>query len=184
MHAREGNARAIGLAGWNVGLRRSLESAQTQNGGRHCCRPPVAGLRSAWRFRRIARAFWFRRHAPPAPRTASGFAFGHRGRARYPCGPQRRELRRRARRSGRNPIASPWPLPPDQPSARCRAARIQPSRPTSFRIAGTGKDAWNTIPCRSARPSLARRRASLRGPTFRQHPGRFPCGTFPRYWHK
>lgn len=39
------------------------------------------------------RAVWFRRPAPP--RAASGakaLRFGHRGRARYPCGPQRHSL--------------------------------------------------------------------------------------------
>jgi len=39
------------------------------------------------------RAVWFRRPAPP--RAASGAKasrFGHRGRARYPCGPQRHSL--------------------------------------------------------------------------------------------
>lgn len=139
MRAREGNARAIGLAGWNVGLRRSLESAQTQNGGRHYCRPPVAGLRPAWRFRRSARAFWFRRHAPPAPRTASGFAFGHRGRARYPCGPQRRDLRRPARRSGRTrlPRLGPYHRTSLPPVAGRRASSLHGQRLSVSR--GRGK---------------------------------------------
>jgi hypothetical protein len=51
-------------------------------------------------------------------------------------------------------------------------------------IAGIGKDAWNIFPCWSTKPSLARRRAFLPGPTLPQHHGRFPCGTFPRPWYK
>ena len=155
-----------------------------QNGGRHCCRPPVAGLRSAWHLRRDTRAFWFRRHAPPAPRTALGFAFRSPGSGAIPL---------RAS-TPRPPAASSTIRPkPDSlalatisgpPSTRCRATRIQPSRPTLFHIAGTGKNAWNTLPCRSTKPSLSRRRTFLRGPIFRQRHERFPCGTFSQPWHK
>ena len=52
--------------------------------------------------------------------------FGHRGRARYPFGPQRRDLRRPARSSGRNPIIALWPLSPNHlpPVARRRASSL------------------------------------------------------------
>jgi hypothetical protein len=55
---------------------------------------------------------------------------------------------------------------------------------TPFPIAGIEKDAWNIFPRLSAKPSLARWRAFLRGPTLPQHHERFPCGTFPQPWYK
>jgi len=62
--------------------------------------------------------------APPGSRTVRTSHFGHRGRARYPCEPQRCGLRRPARQSGRNPTASLWNIvharPPD---LRLRDAR-------------------------------------------------------------
>jgi len=157
---------------------------RTQNGGRHRCRPPVAGLRPAWRPRGDTCAFWFRRHAPPAPRTALGFAFRSPGPGAIPF---------RAS-TPRSPAASSTVRPkPDNralatisgsPSTRCRAARLQPSRPTPFPCRGDGRERLEhpSLPVRQAF-ALATAGLPARSDIPPEHE-RFPCGTCSEFRHK
>ena len=88
------------------------------------------------------RAFWFRRPAPP--RAASGAKasrFGHRGRARYPCGPQHHGLDGQLGVSGPKSFALRFGLYLSNrlsPGDERRASGHPGQRPSS--IAGTWRD--------------------------------------------
>lgn len=116
-----------------------IPPAPNENGGRHRCRPPVAGLRSAWGSFRFHRAFWFRRHAQPLPRGASGVAFSVAPRrfGTRPCGPA---PHRRLASCPVPPIRAfrdirlPAQLPARCPLARARRLRRSTSHLVSSRF--------------------------------------------------
>ena len=121
--------------------------------------------------------------APPTPRTAPVSHFGHRGRVRYPFGPQHRDLRRPARHSGRNPTASPWPLSPDRlPPGDGRRASMFHGHVLPYRGDGKGRFGTPILPvCRTFACATTDRPQS---PVPRHCPEQFPCGTFSKLRHK
>ncbi len=128
------------------------------NRGRHRCRPPVAGLRSAWPSRKNARAFWFRRHAPPAPRTAAGFAVRSPGSGAMILRSSAIPTSAASSSQGRSPVSrlghslpgSVSPVPKDQ-----RALFRLPAA-NALLIAGISKDAWNACLVSFRPPPLSR----------------------------
>ena len=79
------------------------------------------------------RAVWFRRPAPP--RAASGakaLRFGHRGRARYSCEPQRHGLDGQLGVPDRSPFRFASATTCRTAFRPVRASRTRPSRPTPF----------------------------------------------------